>query len=122
MDKPYFTPSTLFMRDDEMVNVNFGVFFNAPTYKDKEFFAMHMLQAIMGEYRADRYTGAHLNHPSRQYNLMHEHLGSHPDITLHKTFYFPYQDTALFGSYLFGNEVFAQQMMFLSQFILTEYS
>ncbi len=62
----------------------------------------------MGEYRADRYTGAHLNHPSRQYNLMHEHLGSHPDITLHKTFYFPYQDTALFGSYLFGNEVFAQ--------------
>ncbi len=48
-----------------MVNVNFGVFFNAPTWKDPEFFAMHMLQAIMGEYRADKFTGAHLNHPSR---------------------------------------------------------
>ena len=65
MDQAYFTPSTLFMRDDEMVNVNFGVFFKAPTYKDNEFFAMHYLQALMGEYRADRYTGAHLNHPSR---------------------------------------------------------
>jgi len=121
-DKPYFTPSTLFMRDDEMVNANFGVFFNAPSWKDNEFFAMHFLETLMGEYRADKYTGAHLNHPSRQYSLMHDHLGTHPDITLHKTFYFPYQDTALFGSYLFGNEVFCQQMMFLSQFILTEYS
>jgi predicted Zn-dependent peptidase len=52
-EKPEFTPSTLFMRDDEMVNVNFGVFFKAPTWKDPEFFAMHYLQAIMGEYRAD---------------------------------------------------------------------
>ncbi len=42
-EQAFFTPSTLFMRDDEMVNVNFGVFFNAPTYKDKEFFAMHYL-------------------------------------------------------------------------------
>jgi len=40
--KPYFTPSTLFMRDDEMANVNVGVFFNAPTYTDPEYFAMHM--------------------------------------------------------------------------------
>jgi len=53
------------MRDDEMVNANFGVFFDAPTWKDPEFFAMHYLQALMGEYRADKYTGAHLNHPSR---------------------------------------------------------
>jgi len=31
------------MRDDEMVNANFGVFFDAPTWKDPEFFAMHFL-------------------------------------------------------------------------------
>ena len=43
LEKPYFTPSTLFMRDDEMVNVNFGVFFNAPSWNDPEFFSMHML-------------------------------------------------------------------------------
>lgn len=40
--KPYFTPSTLFIRDDEMANVDTGVFFNAPTYSDPEYFAMYM--------------------------------------------------------------------------------
>jgi hypothetical protein len=29
-----------------------------------------------------------------------------PDITLHKCDYFTYSDSALFGSYLMGNEVF----------------
>jgi len=28
------------MRDDEMANVNIGVFFDAPTYTDPDFFAM----------------------------------------------------------------------------------
>lgn len=43
MEKPYHTPSSMFMRDDEMINCNFGLFFDAPTYKDPEFFAMHYL-------------------------------------------------------------------------------
>jgi len=51
--QPFFTPSTMMMRDDEMTNVNVGVFFNAPTYKDPEYFAMHMFKYLMGEYRAD---------------------------------------------------------------------
>jgi len=53
------------MRDDEMANVNVGVFFNAPTYKDPEYFAMHMFKNLLGEYRADKYTGAHLNASDR---------------------------------------------------------
>ena len=44
-----------------MTNINSGVFFNAPTWKDPEFFAMKIVQHLMGEYRADKYTGAHLN-------------------------------------------------------------
>jgi len=53
---------------------------------------------------------------------MHTHLGNLPDVTIHNTVYQPYSDTALFGSYLHGNEVFANQMYFLSQMVLTEYS
>jgi len=64
-EKPYFTPSTMYMRDDEMTNVNIGVFFSAPTYKDPEFFAMHLIQELLGNYRADQYTGAHLNSSDR---------------------------------------------------------
>lgn len=53
---------------------------------------------------------------------MHTWLGNYPDVTLHKCCYIPYGDTALFGSYLLGNEVFGFQMLYLSQYILTEYA
>jgi len=53
---------------------------------------------------------------------MHTHLGNCPEITIHKTVYKPYSDCAIFGGYLHGNEVFANQMYFLSQMVLTEYS
>jgi len=45
-----------------------------------------------------------------------------PDITLHKSEYYAYSDCGIFGNYLHGNEVFGTQMLFLSQFILTEYA
>ena len=48
-----------------MANVNIGVFFDAPTYTDPDFFAMQLFKNIMGEYRADKYTGAHLNSSDR---------------------------------------------------------
>ncbi|EGR31604.1 mitochondrial processing peptidase beta, putative [Ichthyophthirius multifiliis] len=110
------------MRDDELHNVNIGVFFSAPSWTDPDFFAMHFFQRVLGEYQADKYTGQHLNTSDRQYNLLHKELGNLPDVTLHKCHYLPYSDTGLFGNYLFGNEVFANQMLFLSQMILTEYA
>ena len=110
------------MRDDELANVNIGVFFEAPSYTDPDFFAMQVFKNIMGEYRADKHTGKHLNASDRQYSLLHKELGNWPDVTLHKCDYFPYSDTGLFGNYLFGNEVFAPQMLYVSQVILSEYS
>lgn len=121
-EKPYFTPTMMYMRDDEMANVNFAVFFQAPTFNDPEYFALKLLQKVLGEYQANKYTGAHLNCSERQYSTMHGFLGGYPDITLHKCFYIPYSDTAMFGSYLFGNEVFGNQMLHLSQSVLTEYA
>mmetsp|Transcript_6035 Transcript_6035/g.6622 ORF Transcript_6035/g.6622 Transcript_6035/m.6622 type:complete len:523 (-) Transcript_6035:167-1735(-) len=121
-EKPYFTPSILSMRDDEMVNVNVGVFFEAPSWHDEDHFAMRMFEKVLGEYTQDKYTGAHLNSSDRQYNLLHQYLGELPDLTIHKAFYNPYSDTGLFGSYLHGNEVHAPQMLFMSQVILTEYA
>ena len=66
-----FTPSTLYMRDDEMNNVNVGVFFKAPSYDSEEYFQLKLLQKIMGEYQADKFTGRWLNLPDRQYSTMH---------------------------------------------------
>lgn len=30
----------MYMRDDEMSNLNIGVFFDAPTYKDNDYYAL----------------------------------------------------------------------------------
>lgn len=102
------------IRDDEMANVNVGVFFEAPTWTDKDFFAMQVFKNIMGSYSSDKYTGHHLNTADRQYSLIHTELGNLPDVNIHKCEYFPYSDTALFGNYFFGNEVFANQMLYMS--------
>lgn len=53
---------------------------------------------------------------------MHAQLGNYPDITLHKCDYIAYSDCALFGNYLMGNEIFGEQLKFMSQFVLTEYA
>lgn len=59
-EKPRYTPSTLFMRDDEMTNANVGIFFKAPTWKDPEFFSMFLFRELMGDYRVDK-NFQHLN-------------------------------------------------------------
>lgn len=41
LDKPHYTPSLVFMRDDEMANVNTCVMFEAPSYAHEEAFAMY---------------------------------------------------------------------------------
>jgi hypothetical protein len=56
----------MYMRDDEMANVNLGVFFKAPTWKDPEYFALKLIQYLLGEYQANKYTGAHLNTSSKR--------------------------------------------------------
>lgn len=48
-------------------------------------------------------------------------LGNLPDISIHKSFYEPSGDNALFGSYLHGNEVHGPQMLYVSQLVASEY-
>lgn len=79
---PLFTPSLMFMRDDEMANINVGVFFEAPNYSHEDSYALRFYQAIMGDYRADQHTGENLNATDRQYNTLHTLLGDLPDVTI----------------------------------------
>lgn len=68
------------MRDDELVNLNVGVFFNAPTWSNSDFLPVYFFSRLLGNYRADKYTGAHLNSANRQYNQSHSFLGNLPDV------------------------------------------
>lgn len=52
-ETPFYTPSILFMRDDEMINSNVGIFYDAPSAKDEDFYAFKVLQHMFGSYRID---------------------------------------------------------------------
>lgn len=121
-DQPYFTPSLVFQRDDEMLNTCFSVAFEAPTWSDPDFFAMNYFMRIIGDYRCDKFTGKHLNSSHLQYNSFHTWLGSYPDIILHKPFYHVYSDVALFGNFIYGNEIFTKEMATITQNKLSTYA
>lgn len=50
-EKAIYTPSLLFIRDDEMVNTNVGVFYDAPTWKDPDFYGFILLKHMFGQFR-----------------------------------------------------------------------
>lgn len=107
LDRPIFTPALLFIRDDEMVNSNVGVFYDAPSWKHQDFYSFLLMQRIFGNYNIER-NASHLNDVKKQYNSMHAMIGDLPDVTRHECIYSPYSDCGIFGHYFFGNEVFTR--------------
>jgi hypothetical protein len=83
---------------------------------------LNYFKRVIGEYRVDKHTGAHLNTPKLQYNSFHTDLGGYPDIILHKPYYFAYSDVGLFVNFLFGNEIWNRQLVLLSQNKLSEFA
>ena len=98
-----------------MLNTCFSVAFEAPTWSDPDYFAMNYFTRILGDYTCDKYTGQHLNSPHLQYNAWHTWLGIYPDMIMSKPFYFTYSDTALFGNFIYGNEMFTPEMAITPQ-------
>jgi processing peptidase subunit beta len=108
-EKPIYIPGLLMIRDDEMYNANIGVFYDAPSVKDEDYYAFLLFKNMFGDYRIDK-NAEHLNDCHKQYNSMHALLGNLPDVTRADCHYFAYSDAGLFGNYFFGNEVFNRQM------------
>jgi processing peptidase subunit beta len=120
-EKPIFIPALLFIRDDEMYNSNVGVFYDAPSIKDPDYYAFLLLQHMFGEYRIDK-NAEHLNDVKKQYNSMHALLGDLVDVTKAESLYYAYSDTGIFGNYFFGNEVFTRQMNYCGVCLPTIYA
>ena len=108
-ERAVFTPALMFVRDDEMVNSNVGIFFDAPGWTHEDYYGFLLFQRIIGNYEIAKNDG-HINDPGKQYNTNHVLLGSLPDVTIQNCHYAAYSDSGLFGSYLFGNEVFTRAM------------
>lgn len=97
------------MRDDEMYNANVGVFFDAPSVNHEDYYSFQLLKHMIGDYDIQKHA-EHLNDCQKQYNATHALLADLPDVTRQVCRYYAYSDCAIFGSYLFGNEVFVRQM------------
>ena len=53
---------------------------------------------------------------------MHAMLGDLVDVTRADSLYYAYSDTAIFGNYFFGNEIFTRQMNYCGMCMPTVYS
>lgn len=112
MDKPIYTPSCMFMRDDEFYNCGVGVYYDAPSWHHEDYYAFLLMERVIGNYSLDRNGPARLNDPSKQYTTIEYALGILPDVTKAQTTYMPYRDCGLFGMYIYGNEVFSRNMCY----------
>jgi len=108
-EKCIYVPALLMMRDDEMYNANVGVFYDAPSVRHQDHYEFELLKHMIGDYNIQK-NCEHLNDVSKQYNAMHTILGELVDVTLQSSHYFAYSDCGLWGSHMFGNEVFVRQM------------
>ena len=108
-DACIYTPALLMMRDDEMYNANVGVFFDAPSVNHQDFYQFQLLKHMIGDFEIQKHA-EHLNDVGKQYNATHSLLGDLPDVTRQACHYFAYSDCGIWGSYLFGNEIFVRQM------------
>lgn len=112
MEKPIYTPSCTFMRDDEFYNAGVGVFYDAPSWKHEDYYAFLLLERIIGNYQMDKNGFANLNDVGKQYSTLEGNVGNFPDITKAQGIYSPYSDCGLFGTYVYGNEVFLRPMTY----------
>lgn len=80
LEKAVYNPGMLMIRDDEMVNSSIGVFYDAPDWYHKDFYAFMLLQRIFGNFQIDKHA-SHINDVKKQYNSMHAMLGDLVDVT-----------------------------------------
>jgi len=117
---PVYHPMLMMIRDDEMINTNVGVFYDAPSARDPDYWAFRLFQKMLGNYRIDEHAG-HINDPQKQYNVIHTLLGEYPDVTRADCHYLAYSDCGLWGNYLYGNEVFTRGMNWTACHVPTVY-
>jgi len=59
-DQAVYIPALLMMRDDEMINSNVGVFYDAPGVRHEDYYAFLLMKNMFGRYRIDEHA-EHLN-------------------------------------------------------------
>ena len=95
-----------------MVNSNVGIFFDAPSWHHKDYYAFLLFQRYWGSFKYDE-NGTHLNNVGKSYNALHTQLAALPDVSKSEAVYSAYSDCGIIGNYFYGNEMFTRQMNWL---------
>jgi predicted Zn-dependent peptidase len=96
-DRPLLTGSLIQIRDDDVDLAHCGVFYNAPSWNDEDFFSFQILRRLFDNFVPER--DSIINHPHLQYNHLYKFLGEMEDMCEHSSHYFSYSDCGLFGNY-----------------------
>jgi hypothetical protein len=75
---------------------------------------------MIGNYNIQKH-GMNLNHADKQYNAMHSLLADLVDVTQAECLFSPYSDCGIFGTWLYGNEVFTRSMNYAGVTVPTTY-
>jgi processing peptidase subunit beta len=97
-DQPRFTGSQMQTKEEHLDMAHIGVFYPAPSWRHKDYFAFLVLQRLLGEFDPKKEGFANL--PPLQYNPLHRFLGERSVLGKHECLYLPYKDCGLMGSFI----------------------
>ena len=131
-ENPKFHSGSVFVRDDLIEEVNSGIFFPAPKWREEDYFPFLLIERIMGQYRED-VEGEFMGDIDTQFttmqNLLRESHNNGCHISKQMAVYTPYSDCAVFGNYFAGdidtmaanNYIGAFVPKLLAQYVFTVY-
>mmetsp|Transcript_5196 Transcript_5196/g.9557 ORF Transcript_5196/g.9557 Transcript_5196/m.9557 type:complete len:442 (+) Transcript_5196:154-1479(+) len=97
-DQPKFFGSQHQQKKENEDMAHMGLFYPAPSWKHKDYFAFLILQRLIGEFDPKK-EGSHTlrlgNH-----NPLHSYFGDTKDAGKHECIYLPYKDCGLLGSFI----------------------
>jgi hypothetical protein len=85
----------VYVRDDDVDLLNMGLFFQAPSRYDEDYFAFLLLKHIIGNYVPER--DDILNDPALQYSTMISRFGQYEDLATLEAHYIPLVDNGIAG-------------------------
>ena len=123
--KPKFHPGISLVKPDLLENppdgINVGVFFDAATWKDQDYYAFLILQRLIGD-KPQHELEAKIFMTDASTNIFQNKLAAYNNILFQQSLYTPYMDCGLFGTFFYGDVASFEDMMDLTKWIFEKYA
>lgn len=93
-----YTPGLVTTKDETSDYSHFAMFMPAPNWHDPDYWALLLLQRIVGDYSSAK--AMRIDDPNFQNNKVYKDLDLVGGIKRHECLYIPYKDVGVFGHYM----------------------